>query len=67
MDDKNEKIVKELSTLLLFLTGCPGDSEKDSSFKVFKSVTGYLSETVKALEKEELIKLYSKKVDIKEE
>jgi hypothetical protein len=64
VDDKRQEIVKELDLILISLFGSPGDTERDSSFKVFKSVTGYLSETVKALEKENLIKLYSKKKDI---
>jgi hypothetical protein len=64
VDDKRKEIVKELDLILISLFGCPGDSESDSSVKVFKSVTGYLSETVKALEKENLIKLYSNKEDI---
>jgi len=54
MDDKNEEIVKEISTLLLTLTGCPDDSKDKSGFKVFKSFTGYISETIKAFEKEAL-------------
>jgi hypothetical protein len=44
--------------------GCPGNSGSDSSFRVFKSVTGYLSETVKVLKKENLDKINSKKVEI---
>jgi len=55
MDKKNEEIVKEISTLLLTLTGCTEDSLDKSGFKVFKSFTGYISETIKALEKESLI------------
>ncbi len=62
VDDKKEKMVRDLNLTLISLFGCPGKSESDSSYKVFKSVTGYLSETVKALEKENLIKLYSKKI-----
>jgi hypothetical protein len=64
MDDKKEEIVKKLYLILISLFGYPGNSESDSSCKVFKSVTGYLSETVKALSEENLNKLYSKKVEI---
>ena len=67
MNDKKEEIVRELDLILISLFGCPGDSQSDSSFKAFKSVTGYLYETVKALEKENLIKLYYKKIDNKED
>ena len=67
MDDKKEEIEKDLNLILIFLCGCPGNSKSDSSFKVFKSVKGYLSETVKALEKEDLLKLHTKEEDISEE
>jgi hypothetical protein len=66
VDDKKEEIIKELDLILISLLGCPGNSDSDSSCKVFKSVTGYLSETVKVLRKENLNKLYSKKVEISE-
>ena len=65
MDKKNEEILKEISTLLLTLTGCPGNSDSDSSFKVFKSFTGYFYEKMKSIKKENRARLYSKKVDIK--
>jgi hypothetical protein len=61
VNEKNEELVKELTFILLTLTGCPEDSKNKSSFKVFKSVTGYLFETIKALEKENRFKFYSKK------
>jgi len=67
MDDKNEKIVKEISTLLLTLTGCPGDSKDKSGFRVFKSFTSYFYEKMKAIKKENRDKLYSKKVGIEED
>jgi len=67
VDDKRKEIVKEFDLILISLFGCPGDSESDSSFKVFKSVTCYLFETIKALEKENLIKLYSSKEDISQD
>jgi hypothetical protein len=38
MDDKNAEIVKEINTLLLTVTGYPGDTKE---FRVFKSFTGY--------------------------
>ncbi len=60
MDEKKKKTVEDISLKMVYLCGWPGDTGKDSSFKVFKGVTGYLSETVKALEKEELIRLYNK-------
>ena len=64
-DEKNEELVKDLTNMLLTLTGCPGeDSKSKSSFKVFKCFMGYLSENLKALSKENHIKLYSKKKGI---
>jgi len=67
MDDKNEEIVKEINTLLLTLTGYPEDSKDKSGFRVFTSFTGYFYEKMKAIEKENRDKLYSKKVDSKED
>jgi hypothetical protein len=67
MDDKNKEIVKEISTLLLTLTGCPDDSKDKSGFKVFKSFIGYFYEKMKAIKKENRDKLYSKNVGIKED
>jgi hypothetical protein len=67
MDEKNEEIVKEISTLLLILTGCPEDSKYKSGFKVFKSYIDYFYEKMRAIKKENRDKLYSKKVGIKED
>jgi hypothetical protein len=67
MDNKNEEIVKEINTLLLTLTDYPDDSKDKSGFKVFKSFTCYFYEKMNAIKKENRVKLYSKKVDIKED
>ena len=67
MDDKNEELVKEISTLLLTLMGCPEESKDKSGFKVFKSFTGYFYEKMKAMKKKNRDKLYSKKVGNKED
>jgi len=67
MDKKNEEIVKEISNLLLTLTGCPDDSKDKSGLRVFKSFTGYFYEKMKAMKKENRDKLYSKKVGMKED
>jgi hypothetical protein len=67
MDNKNEEIVIEISTLLLTLTGCPDDSKEKSGFRSFKSFIGYFYEKMKAIKKENRDKLYSKKVGIKED
>lgn len=52
MDEK----VKELSLLLLYLTGWEEDVRNEPGMKQFKTWTGYLFEVLKQLEDERLIK-----------
>lgn len=52
--------VKELNLLLIYLTGWEEDSKKTPGSKVYKAWNGYLFDIINELERENLIRQFTK-------